>query len=216
MELNEIKCLRRIVYLWRNFLNHRSYTIGKRNNRVWNGNNINSRVQIRGEGNRLIVDKGCIVEDTLIHIIGSDNTIVLHKDAYVLGAELWLEDDGCVLEIGKKTFVGQHSHLACTEGCQMVIGDNCLISSFVQIRTGDSHSIFDIEGKRINYGENVRIGDHCWIGQGAKILKGVKLDGDNIVSTGAIVTKPFPSKVMIGGVPANVLKENVSWSEERV
>ena len=216
MGLKEIKSLRRAVYLWREFINRRSYTIGKENKRIWEGIRINTRIHIRGDRNRLIVEKGCMVKDTLIHIVGNDNTIVLHNNAYVSGAELWLEDDGCSLEIGKKTFVGHHSHLACTEGCKMVIGDNCLISSFVQIRTGDSHSIFDLEGKRINYGENVRIGDHCWIGQGAKILKGVKLDEDIIVSTGAIVTKPFPSKVMVGGVPAKVLKEDVTWSEERV
>ena len=216
MNLKEIKSLRRIVYLWRGFLNRWSYTIGNENKRIWGGIRINTRVHVRGDRNRLLIEKGCIVEDTLIHIVGNDNTVVLHNNAYVSGAELWLEDNGCSLEIGENTYVGHHSHLACTEGSQMIIGKNCMISSYVQIRTGDSHSIYDKQGVRINYGEDVIIGDHCWIGQGAKILKGGKLEGDNIVSTGAIVTKPFPSKVMIGGIPAVVLKENVTWSKERV
>ena len=85
----------------------------------------------------------------------------------------------------------------------------------VQIRTGDSHSIFDENCIRINSAESVTIGDHCWIGQGSKVLKGVTLNNDVVVSTGAIVTKSFGSNTLIGGVPAKMLKEKIKWDKER-
>lgn len=52
----------------------------------------------------------------------------------------------------------------------------------------------------------VRIGQNCWIGMNAVILPGVVL-GDNVtVAAGSVVTASFPSNVVIGGVPARVLK----------
>ena len=54
-----------------------------------------------------------------------------------------------------------------------------------------------------------------WLGEGCKVLKGVTLKDDTIVSTGSIVTKSFEGNVLIGGVPAKILKEGVSWSHSR-
>ena len=128
-----------------------------------------------------------------------------------------MEDNHCIISIGERTFVGKDSHLACTEdGSKLLIGSDCMISSHVQIRTGDSHSILDSNGDRINPASSVSIGNHVWLGEGCKVLKGVSLDGDDIVSTGAIVTKSFGRNLLIGGIPAKILKENVIWDKERV
>ena len=155
--------------------------------------------------------------NSLVKISGNNNEVVLRANSYVSGAELWVENDGCLLEIGGGTFVGHHSHLACTEdGSKLQVGRDGMISSYVQVRTGDSHSIVDMEGNRINKAQSVMIGDHCWIGEGSKILKGVTLEGDDIVSTGAIVTKSFGRNVLLGGIPAKVLKENVNWDSRRL
>lgn len=55
-----------------------------------------------------------------------------------------------------------------------------------------------------------------WLGEGCKILKGVSLGDNVIVSTGAIVTKAFAGNVLIGGIPAKILKQNVRWSHSRI
>ena len=91
-----------------------------------------------------------------------------------------------------------------------------MISSYVQVRTGDSHSITDMQGNRINPAADVNIGNHCWLGEGCHIMKGVTLERDTIVSTGAIVTKSAGPNVLLGGVPAKVIKENVNWDENRI
>ncbi len=74
----------------------------------------------------------------------------------------------------------------------------------------------DSVGGRINHAKSIFIGNHCWIGEGAKILKGVRLEGDIIVSSGAIVTKSFSNYLLIGGVPGKVLKTNVTWDKKRL
>ena len=154
--------------------------------------------------------------NSLIRVSGNNNCVILKADSYVSGAELWVENNHCELSIGERTFVGHHSHLACTEdGSKLTVGDDGMISSYVQVRTGDSHSITDMEGNRINKAQSVVIGNHCWLGEGSKVLKGVTLEGDDVVSTGAIVTKSFGKNVLIGGIPARVLKENINWDESR-
>lgn len=218
MQLKEIAWIRRVAYIVRNFRNKHSYTSG-RNNRIRNtgGIRVGSRIQISGNGNVVVIENNALLLNSLIHIIGDNNRVVLKSKSYVSGAELWVENNQCSLIVGERTFIGNKSHLACTEdGIRLVIGDDCMISSSVQIRTGDSHSILDMEGKRINPAHSVKIGNHCWLGQGCRILKGGELGENVIVSTGAIVTKVFGDNVLVGGIPAQVLRENVTWESRRI
>lgn len=52
----------------------------------------------------------------------------------------------------------------------------------------------------------IRIGNNCWLGANAVILPGVKLGDNVIVGAGAVVTKSFPSNVMLAGNPAKKIK----------
>lgn len=218
MNLKDYSWVRKVVYVWRNWRNRHSYISGKGNSIINNGGvRVDTRIQINGNGNRIVVEKGCLLQNSLIKIKGNFNKVILKAYSYISGSELWIEDNNCTLSIGKGSFVGHHTHLACTENDQkLIIGDDCMLSSYVQIRTGDSHSIVDLEGKRINPAQSVLIGNHCWIGEGAKVMKGVVLEGDDVVSTGAIVTKSFGKYLLVGGTPAKVLKNDINWKSERL
>ena len=54
------------------------------------------------------------------------------------------------------------------------------------------------------------IGSNCWIGAKATILDGVHIGDGCIVAAGAVVTKSFPDNVIIGGVPAKIIKYRTS------
>lgn len=57
-------------------------------------------------------------------------------------------------------------------------------------------------------GEDIVIGERCWIGMNAVILPGVELGECTIVAAGAVVAKSFPNgHVVIGGVPARELRQ---------
>ena len=54
----------------------------------------------------------------------------------------------------------------------------------------------------------VRIGNHCWIGARAIILKNVELGNGCVVGAGAVVTKSFPGGSVIAGVPAKLIRQS--------
>jgi acetyltransferase-like isoleucine patch superfamily enzyme len=93
------------------------------------------------------------------------------------------------------------------------IGEGCLFAEGIIVRDNDGHK-FSTDGTISHELENkeVTIGNHCWIGQRAMILKGTTLSENVIVGAGAVVSGTFPSGVAVAGIPAKVIKENVSWS----
>lgn len=217
VSLKNNRLIRTLAFHYRNWQESRSFSSGSAHSIVKKGICVSSRIQIKGYENTLQLEPNSVLFKSLIKINGKNNAVILHSGAYLSGVEIYIEGNNCMIEIGCNTYVGHHSHLACTEeGRTLKIGDRCMLSSYVQIRTGDSHSILDMEGTRINPANSVRIGDHCWLGQGSKVMKGVILGNDSVVSSGAIVTKSFGSNVLVGGLPAKVLKEYINWDEKRL
>ena len=52
----------------------------------------------------------------------------------------------------------------------------------------------------------VKIGNNVWIGSHSTILAGVTIGDNSVVAAGAVVTKDVPANVVVGGVPAKIIK----------
>jgi acetyltransferase-like isoleucine patch superfamily enzyme len=50
------------------------------------------------------------------------------------------------------------------------------------------------------------IGKNVWIGANATVLPGVTIGDGAIIAAGAVVTKEVPANVIVGGVPAKIIK----------
>lgn len=218
--INQIKQIRIIRFLYYLFKEYQPilFPIRGRGNFIHNkGINIKSKFNIEGNNNHVFIDKGVVLKCVNIYILGNNHCLHIQRDAFLKGTELWFEDNKCKIIIGERSFIGP-SHIAVTEDDSYIsIGADVLISSNVEIRSGDSHSIINIQtSKRINFAQSIQIGNHVWIASSAKIMKGVILGDDSIVSAGSIVTKSMPSNVLVGGIPARILKENVTWDKKRI
>lgn len=56
---------------------------------------------------------------------------------------------------------------------------------------------------------DVRIGDNCFIGNGAILLPGITIGNEVIVGAGSVVTKDVPSNTIVAGNPARVIRGGV-------
>lgn len=56
------------------------------------------------------------------------------------------------------------------------------------------------------YSKKVTIGNDVWIGMRAIIMPGVTIGNGVIIGSGAVVTKDVPDFVVVGGVPAKIIK----------
>ena len=103
------------------------------------------------------------------------------------------------------------------EGTGITVGPDCLFSSEICFRTGDSHSVLDLSGRRINASRSITVGEHVWFGRNVTLLKGAEIGPHCIVGTGAVVTGKFPEpNCSLAGVPAKVVKRGVDWSIRRI
>lgn len=110
-----------------------------------------------------------------------------------------------ILELGSG-FCNSNLILRCTK--RITIGDDVAISHNVTIMDSDAHDILDGEHQKT---KPVQIGNHVWIGTGAKILKGVTIGDGAVVAAGAVVVKDVPESCMVAGVPAEIVKRRIRW-----
>lgn len=175
---------------------------GKRGNSVRIGQSFlrKCKITIKGKNNQIVLGKKCYLNHCSIQITGNNNTVVFGDIVCIHEASICIEDNNNRISIGDKTLICGPSHLACIESTSIEFGKGCLLSSETVFRTGDSHSVLDMSGIRVNPSKNIILGDRVWVGHRAMCTKGAELSNDSIISTGAIVTKPFNTPNVIVGV----------------
>lgn len=214
----------RIIYLlylkiYRFFGKNRIRTGGaKSNNRIQIGEAKlkNCEIAINGKDNRVIIGFHTMLHDCSITISGDHCEVIIGQGNTLLHAELVCEDDRSAIRIGNRCIFAGPVHLAATEGKRIEIGDDFLCSNGVTIRTGDSHSIYDESGSRINNGKDVKIAEHVWIGNQVIILKGTEIGRDVVVGSGSVVSSGgFPANTIIAGNPGRIIRKDITWDFQR-
>ena len=121
------------------------------------------------------------------------------------GVEIAYQDN---VFIGSGTYING-GQIVAGENSKIVIGENCLLSYNIHIRT----TTHNYEKKNVlikNQGHreaDIIIGNDVWIGFGAQIMAGVKIGDGAVIGAGSIVTKDVEPYKVVAGVPARVIKE---------
>ena len=112
-------------------------------------------------------------------------------------------DCGKNIHIGKNVFINA--------GCQfqdqggIYIGDGTLVGPQVILAT-INHNM-DPEKRKSMYPKPIHIGKNVWIGAHVTVVPGVTIGDGAVVAAGAVVAKDVPENTVVGGVPAQIIRE---------
>ncbi len=106
------------------------------------------------------------------------------------------------LEIGNNVFVNYGTSLVAAS--HVKIGDDCLIGAHVTVMDTDYHRVEDKAWDTT--GEPIVIEDRVWLGNRSMVLKGVRIGHDSVVAAASVVTRDVPSRTLVAGVPAKVVR----------
>jgi len=112
-------------------------------------------------------------------------------------------DCGKNISIGKNVFINSGCRFQDHGG--ITIGDGALIGHNVVLATLN-HDI-DPRKRSDMHPAPIFVGNNVWIGANATILPGVTIGDGSIVAAGAVVTRNVPISVIVGGVPAKIIKK---------
>lgn len=169
-------------------------------------------VAFKGLNNKLIIGSNVRLTNVSISFNGSNATIEFFNATRLTGR--FLVGDSSTILVGARTKFNKPCRLHAWEGKSIKIGEECLFAN-VRFRTSDSHSIIDLEtGARINHAADISIGDRVWFAEDVNVYKGVSIGAGSVIGTGAIVVKSIPENCLAVGVPAKVIKRNITWTEK--
>jgi acetyltransferase-like isoleucine patch superfamily enzyme len=173
-------------------------------------NILRTKIDIKG-ASQVVLEQGVRLRNAELLILGGANSLVIEKGSHFSG-RIELYGDGNTVRIGEGTSI-RGALLVAHNGRKIEIGNGCLFSHDVELRTTDSHKIFDAKGARINEDADIVVEHNVWLGHGVAVLKGVAIGEGCIVGTRSIVTKHIPPFSLAVGAPANVIRSNVTWQE---
>jgi acetyltransferase-like isoleucine patch superfamily enzyme len=174
-----------------------------------------SKIIIKGDNCRIRIGKALSYNNLTLNLKGNGKALCIKPSKKNINGLKWVSIRGNnqTLSIGENLSCGG-LEIQMNDGDEHCsIGDNCLLSWGIKMRTSDGHSVVDLAtGKAINLPQDIEIEDRVWIGEHVSFLKGSHVSQDSVVGSHAIVTKKFSQpNCVIAGFPAKVLKENVKW-----
>nr|WP_269093426.1 hypothetical protein [Aliarcobacter butzleri] len=151
-------------------------------------------------GDNVFIDKGVIIKgDVTI----KNNSGILRFTELISG-------------MGGEIIIGEHCHIGRFNSIgsvisKLIIGDYALFAMGVKINNANHGIPHIINEEPIKhspfYGEDLIIGNNCWLGFDVNIVKGGKIGDNCIIGANSLINTNIPSNSIAAGIPAKVIKE---------
>ena len=113
-------------------------------------------------------------------------------------------DYGNHISVGNNVFINYNCTLL--DVGKITIGDNCMLAPNVAIYTAGHPLHPDSRNSGYEYGMDVTIGNHVWIGGSVVITPGVRIGDCCVIGAGSVVTKDLPAWSLAAGNPCRVIR----------
>ncbi len=145
-----------------------------------------------------------------VEITGDDNIIFFGPYSNINKADIIINGSNCLLYVGAFTSAGGFTIRMIGDNLRYIIGDHCMLAGRVTIG-GPTARLRSRSTGLPKVSGDVLVGSHCWLAREVMILPETEIAHDTIVGQQAIVRGKFPAHVVLGGQPARVLTEDVTW-----
>jgi acetyltransferase-like isoleucine patch superfamily enzyme len=158
-------------------------------------------------GSRLYLGRNVHIGKPLRLLMNRNSRLTIRGEVGLYSGTRIAVAENAHLEIGDQSYINYDASLTCLD--HISIGKDCAISWNTNIIDGNFHELI-VAGKPKPRTRPLQIGDHVWIGTGVVIV-GASVGDGTVVGAGSVVTSDMPSKVLVTGNPARVVREDVTW-----
>lgn len=178
-------------------------------NQIANSVFIGRKVKVIEKKHLAIGEKTKLQDGVYIDALSKEGVFI--GENVVLGRNTRIECTGGLQSVGKGVKIGNRTTFGngCTFGAAggIEIGDDVVAGQFIRFHA-ENHNFNDktklIREQGVTH-KGIKIGNNCWIGAGVVFLDGAELGNGCVVGANAVITKKFPSDVVIAGIPAKVI-----------
>lgn len=180
--------------------------------RISNSHFVLSRLSIKGGHNTVSMEsvkslKACI------NIEGDNNELIVEKGTDLGRMYIAIVGTGCKIHIGQRCNFHNGFMIAGGNDNMVFIGEECLFAHDVNIIASDTHQILE-KGQEINPSRDIILKNHVWVCANSSILKGVIIGENSVIGLGSVVSKDLAPNTLNVGNPCKMVKEGISWSIE--
>lgn len=183
------------------------------NVKIWN-----SKFSLKN-GTKVEMEDGCEIRECQFSMNDNSKWKMGYKGR--LFKQIWFLEKTAVLNIGDNFSAESNGFWVIKDETSVLIGEDCMFSYEVNLRSNDGHSIFDVQTgtnvnstKEICRNRKIVIGNHVWLGQRTIILYNTEIGDGSIIGAGGLVKGKIPNNCIAAGVPAKVIRKDIAWSRK--
>ena len=188
----------RMIMLIRGFLKTGKKVFIGSNTRILNSSNIvfgqnvtiGSHCEIDGYASEKIVLGDCVKIGCYSKLLSTSH----------------LSKFGKGLVMGNNSAIGDFTHFGAPGGIE--IGNDVIMGSYISFHS-ENHNFNDTSKLIREQGvtsKGIKLGNNIWVGAKVTFLDGCSVGNNSVVAAGAVVNGVYPDNVVIGGIPAKVIK----------
>jgi acetyltransferase-like isoleucine patch superfamily enzyme len=137
--------------------------------------------------------------------ISNPANISLGQNSYISHGVIITNDNG-ILKMGDQCHIASGCVINCAKG-NLICGNNVAIGPNTCLICHSNYYSPKTLITETHISKNIIINENVFIGANATILPGITIGKNSIVGAGAVVTRDVPPNTIVGGVPAEKIKD---------
>tara|TARA_R110002049_G_scaffold176086_1_gene343288 strand:- start:562 stop:1236 length:675 start_codon:yes stop_codon:yes gene_type:complete len=156
-------------------------------------------------GSGVTIEENCFIDAYAVNKLQFGNNVKIGAFSSI-SCTSHMSKYGVGFKIGNNSGVGRFTEFGSSGGIE--IGNDVIMGSYVSFHS-ENHIFNDISKPIREQGvtsKGIKLGNNIWVGAKVTFLDGCEVGNNCVIAAGAVVKEIFPNNVVVGGVPAKILK----------